>query len=552
MRRVEIAVMASVVALGLLAAGCGSKTDTGSAPSGPTSTVSQNINETISNDQPASGGQLVYGVPAETSSFNPAIGSWASYSLTIARSIFDTLGSYDESGTVQPLVAEKFDHSDDYRTWTVTLRPGLKYSNGKPVTAQSVVEAQRAFKASPILSETYRTDDWEVKDDLTFVMKASQVWTTFPHAMTTQIGTVVDPAWLTSTDITHPVGVGAFTVDHWDVEKEMVLKKNPNYWRKDSRGIAYPYLDGITFRIIVDEAARADALRKGEIDVMMQTYSTPSVGEMLNEAKSGKFQAFSDKGFETPEDYVLVNTAKAPLNDVDARKALAYAIDQADYIAKITGGLDEPANSPWAPSSKWYTDTDYPKYDVAESKRLVEAVKAKNGGKFTVSLLGNPSNESVRVQQYLQDKWKAVGIDVTLEAQLQSRKIIKMIQGDYDLALTQQFDNVHPYNELIYWQDWHKPLGTLSLNFSRLSDPQLTQLAIDAAGSSGADEKAKYNAISKRMAEIVPFVWLAHAARTLIAKPRVVNLVKATLPDGKPMISFIQGSHATFQIWLRR
>jgi peptide/nickel transport system substrate-binding protein len=539
------------VAVAVLASACGTNTPGSSAP--PAAPDSRYVNETVSDEPAVPGGQIVYGVPAETSSFNPVLASWASYSLTIARSFFDNVAVYDQDSEVQPYLAEKFEHSEDYRSWTVTLRDGISYTNGKPFTAESFVTAQRALKASPILAEAYIiVDSWEVKDARTYVVNTNHPWTSYPHSMASQVGVAVDPAWLTSADVTHPVGTGPFIVDHWDVEKEMVLKKNPNYWRKDERGVAFPYLDQVTFRVIVDETARVEALRKGTIDIMMQTYATPSVGEMLGEAKAGTFQAFSDKRFETPEDYVLVNTTRPPLDDVDARRALAHAIDRNDYVAKVTGGLDEPADSQYKQGSPWYTAVDYPKYDIAEAQRLVDKVKAKNGGQFTVTLLGNPSNESIRVQQYLQEQWTKVGVTLKLESQLQQTKIIKMIQGDYSLALTQQFDNVHPGNETIYWNDWERPLGALSLDFSRLADPTITRSAIEGLGSTGEVEKEKFGAVTKRLADVVPFIWLAHASRTVIAKPRLVNVVRAKLPDGRPMLEFTQGSHPIHQIWLRR
>jgi peptide/nickel transport system substrate-binding protein len=552
-RRGGLMAVAPGLALAVLAAACGTnRTDQPAAPA-PAPGGRQYVNETVSDAAPVLGGQIVYGVPAETSSFHPALASWASYSLTIARAIYDTLAIYDDKGDVQPYLAEKFEPNADYTAWTVTLRDGITYSNGKPLTAESFVAGQRAMKASPVLAEAFSAaGSWDVKDSRTFVMRSSHPWSAFPQGMATQIGVAVDPDWLAGTDTTHPVGTGPFVVDHWDVNKEMVLKKNPGYWRKDDRGTALPYLDTLTFRVIIDETERVEALRKGELDLMMQTYSTPSVGEMLTEAKSGTFQAFSDKRFETPEDYVLVNTAKPPFDDIDARRALAHALDLDDYVAKVTGGLDEPADSPWKPESPWYTEVAYPKYDVAEAKRLVEKIKAKNGGRFTATLLGNPSNESIRIQQYVQEQWTKVGIEVKVESALQQTKIIKMIQGDDELVLTQQFDNVHPGPETVYWQDWHKPLGTLSLNFSRMTDADVTRLSLEGLGATGAVEKEKYAALSKRIAEVVPFIWLAHASRTVIAKPRLVNVVRAKLPTGKPMLEFIQGSHLVDQIWLRR
>jgi peptide/nickel transport system substrate-binding protein len=292
-----VAVLALVAAV---SGSCGSEKTAEQAPS-PADRGSQYLSETASDAAPAVGGRIVYGVPAETSSFHPALASWASYSLTIARAIYDTAGVYDGNGDVQPYLAERFDHDAGYTTWTTTLRDGITYTNGKPLTAESFVAAQRAMKTSPVLAEVFDgIIGWDVTGPRTFVMHAVRPWTSFPEAMASQIGVAVDPDWLSSDDITHPVGTGPFVVDRWDLNKEMVLKKNPRYWRKDQWGNALPYLDQVTFRVVVDETARTEGLRKGELDIMMQTYATPSVAEMLGDARSGKFQAFSDKRFETP------------------------------------------------------------------------------------------------------------------------------------------------------------------------------------------------------------------------------------------------------------
>jgi peptide/nickel transport system substrate-binding protein len=540
---------AALVALGMLAPACGGQTaETGAAPPS-----SQYANETATTQDPTPGGRLVYGIPAETSSFNPLLATWASYSLTIAKSIYDGLATYDETGTPRPDLAESIEHNADHTVWTIKLRPGVTFSNGKPLNAASVVAMQRAIKASPVLSDVFaRVADWEIKNDLTFDVKMNRPWTSFLVAMASQVGVVADPDWLNSADVTHPIGTGPFVVDNWDVNHEMVLRKNPTYWRKDKKGVAYPYLDGITYKVMVDETDRTRALQSGTIDMMMQNYATPSVAALITEARTGKYQAFDDKQFEGPEDYILTNTTKAPLNDVDARRALATALDLDDYVKTVTGGLDTPADGPWKPGSPWYTPSKYPKYDPVEAKRLVEAVKARNGGTFTLKLLGNPSAESTRVQQWLQDKWAKVGIEVTIETTAQQSKIIRMLQGDYELALTQQFDNPNPASEVVYWADNHKAPGALNINFSRISDPVVSELADRAWSTTGDVEKQVYADMGKRLGEVVPYVWLSHASRTVIAHPEVVNVVRATLPDGTPMLQFTQGAHRVHQIWVKR
>jgi peptide/nickel transport system substrate-binding protein len=549
-RRAGVTGLAVLSAVGLLAPACGTKSpDVTATPEA----VSPYANEIVSDANPTKGGRLIYGVPAESSSFNPVLASWAAYSLVIARSIYDNLAEYDEAGNPQPYLAESITSNADYTRWSVKLRPGVVFSNGKKVNAQIVVDMQRAIKSSPIVGVVFsRIADWEIKDDLSFDVVMNTPWSGYFNAMASQVGTVADPDWLTSPDVQHPIGTGPFIVDRWDVNKEMVLRKNPNYWRKDDKGNQFPYLDGITYKVITEESARIEALRKGDIDIMMQTYATPTVAALIGEAKAGAYQAFDDKQFEGPEDYILTNTSKAPLNDVDARRALAFALNLDDYVATITGGLDTPADSPWKPNSQWYSPVNYPKYDPVEATRLVNLVKARNGGKFSVTLLGNPSNESNRVTQYLQEQWAKVGIDVKLDSILQQTKIIKMLTGDYDLAFTQQFDNPQASAENVYWLNWPLAPGAPNLNFSRVNDPEVDRLTAEAWSVKGEKEKAAYAAIAKRFGEIVPFVWLAHASRTIVATNSVMNVVRSTLPDGDPMLQFIQGSHSVHQIWLKR
>jgi peptide/nickel transport system substrate-binding protein len=550
-RRLGTTGVAMLAAVAVLASGCNKGGEDGTVGVGPPS--SQYANEVTSDETPVTGGRLVYGVPAETSSFNPMLAMWASYSLTIARSMYDSLASYDETGTPRPDLAESIEPNADSTVWTVKLRPGVKYSNGKPLNAETAVAMQRAYKASPIVGVVFnRVADFEVKDDLTFVAKMSRPWPGYLTAMASQVGVMADPAWLNSEDVTHPIGTGPFVVDHWDVNKEMVLRKNPSYWRKDANGTAFPYLSGVTFKVMPDEAERAEALRKGEIDVMMQNFATPTVATMINEARSGSFQAFDDKQFEGPEDYVLTNTAKAPLNDVDARRALAYALDLNDYVDTVTGGLDTPADSPWKEGSPWYTPVNYPKFDVAEATRLVNQVKARNGGKYSVTLLGATSPEATRVQNWLAEQWGKVGIDVRIDNVPQQTKIIKMLQGQYDLVLTQQFDNPQPGSDNVYWMNFGLPPEALQISFARITDPELNRLADDAWSHTGAEETEDFKAVARRLAEVVPFVWLGHASRTVIAKNSAVNVVRANLPDGTPMLEFSQGSHHVHQIWLKR
>src|SRR5690606_18974063 len=155
----------------------------------------------------------------------------------------------------------------------------------------------------------------------------------------------------------------------------MVLTRNADYWRIDQWGNRLPYLDKLEFQVIPNDTERAEALQAGRIDVMMQTLMTPGVSRLREQCRARELQCFSDEKGETPEDLVVLNTTRPPFNDLDARRALAMAIDREDYVRQVTGDLLEPADGMYAGSSPWYSPSAYPGFDPVAARQLVDAVK---------------------------------------------------------------------------------------------------------------------------------------------------------------------------------
>ena len=147
-------VIATAALLGLFASGCAGTT-TSTASSAPSSAVNENKDLVESAERPASGGQLVYGLLAETNGWNPATNQWATSGQQVSRAIFDTLAAFDDQSQIHPLLAAGFEHNAEYTQWKIKLRPGILLSNGKPVTAQTIVRNQQYLKKSPIVGGAY-------------------------------------------------------------------------------------------------------------------------------------------------------------------------------------------------------------------------------------------------------------------------------------------------------------------------------------------------------------------------------------------------------------
>lgn len=537
-----------VLFVALASVGCGSGVDAPSGDDGGVSRESTGIVE--STDTPLLGGKIVYGLVAETNGWNPGTNQWATSGLQVAHSLFDTITAFDDKGQIHPFLAETYVPNADLTEWTFTLRAGVTFSNGRPVTAEAVVRNQRYLQASSVTGGAYfYTDSFSVRDERTFVVKTKRPWASFPMVLSTQIGVVADPDWLETNDGLKPIGTGPFVLNDWEVGHKLVASKNPTYWQRDAHGTPYPYLDTVEFRVLTDGDSRGAALKASDIDVM-QSYSGVQIQDFQ---RLGEYQVLSDTKGEQEENFIQLNVTAPPLDDPDARRALAYATDKRAVIEVMTAGFNEPANGPFAPDSPWYTDSGYPQFDPVKAKALVDGVKARHGGAFSFTFTGAAQPESTKLQQLLQQQWQAVGIDVTLESVEQAALIIKVVTGRYQATAWLQFGAPNPTLDSVWWSPEIVTVPPeFTLNFARNKDPDIG-VALQAARETTDPRvfRESFGILQKRLALDVPYLWLYHQEVGIIASKRLVNLESWKLPDGASGVALNQGAHPLHQVWLR-
>lgn len=550
--RTLAALIAMAVALGLLGSGCGS--DTKSSGSGSTGDTVSRANQGMveSSDTPKVGGKLVYALTAESNGWNPATNQWAPSGLIVSSAIFDHLTAYDDKSQIKPFLAESFTPNADMTQWTFKLRPNITLTNGKPVDADLVIRNQQYLSKSPITGPAYKysgVTSFTKQDALTFLVTLSRPSAVYPIAFATQLGVVADPDWLESNDGLKPIGSGPFILDSWEIGNKLTVRKNPSYWRKDAAGTQMPYLDSVEFRMIPDSDTRTKALQAKDVDVV-QTFAGQQVQNFQNQ---DGIQIYSDSKGESREQMVMLNTQAPPFNDPDARRALALATDRRQFSDTVSNGFDELASGFIAPSSPWYSPSDYPDYDLTKAKELVEQVKAKNGGSFRFTLQGVSEPESKVGAQTLIAQWQAAGIDVQADLTESAKLIIGVVAGGYQSVLWGQFDSPNPYADGVWIDpDLATPPPEFTLNFSRIKDPAIGDALRTGGQSSSFDvQKQQMAVVQQQLGKDIPFVWLTHIRESLIASDRVVNLVNWTLPDGTKGLDLNQGGHPLTQVWLR-
>ena len=206
--------------------------------------------------------------------FDPLkVGVFDTAALTAAAAIFDTLTTLDDKGVAQPKLALSWSSSDDYKTWTFKLRPGVKFHDGTPFNAEAVKANfdRQKDPANKCRCAFYIAGikDVQAPDELTVVYNLNDPSVNFPALMTIpelELRSVQSPtAWKTKGDDynRNPVGTGPYILKSWSAGDRMVLERNPDYWNKGR-----PYLDRIVLKPLPDAQSRFASLQSGEADII--------------------------------------------------------------------------------------------------------------------------------------------------------------------------------------------------------------------------------------------------------------------------------------------
>jgi peptide/nickel transport system substrate-binding protein len=533
--------------LAIAATACGSSK---SSSGGTTPTTGARTSQTLAaTTPPKSGGSITVGLEAEQSGFNPISSStrWDISGTEEGLALYDPMVAFDENGNWKPYLAKSFVPNSSYTQWTVTMRSGVLFQDGTPLTADTVVEAYKAFIGGALTGPVF-SDVASVQSTgpltLTFDMKSP--WVSFPAQLTSQVGMIPAPSTMVvGTDgkvsaapgsDAHPVGSGPFKYKSWVPNSQFDMVKNPSYWRKDTNGVQLPYLDAITFKPITDHGSRDSAMEAGDIQVE-QNDNAMSLLNFRKEAESGKVQLVEDNGPGEESDFVILNTQDPALKDPTVRQALAYATNRSAYNTVINDGVLEDANGPFKPISKWYTPTTYPNFDLTKAKALVAQYTAKNGHPPTFTLGATNDTSSQQGAALLQQMWDQAGMKISIKSYNQTDFINQAVVGNYQANLWRQFGAIDPDTDALWWYSANagtSPSGGLTLNIARNKDPLVDQ-ALDKGrqATTFAGRKAAYDQLQQRFAVDVPYVWLQHVIWFIVAANNVRGLTNGPLPDGE-------------------
>jgi peptide/nickel transport system substrate-binding protein len=318
---------------------------------------------------------VVLAMTLEPPGLDPTAGAASAIAEIVQYNVFETLTKINSDGTVTPLLAEKWEVSPDLKTYTFTLRKGVKFQNGEPFNANAVKFSFERAGGDKSTNKDKRTfammDRVAVIDDYTVVILNKQLDPDFLFLMGQATAIIVEPKSADS-NATKPVGTGPYQLSAWAKGSSVTLTKWDGY-----RSAAAIKMKKVTFRFISDTAAQVAALLAGDVDAFVRV--TPrSVPQFKG---NPKFQVVVSGS--RAKTILAINNKKKPLDDVRVRRAICAAIDRKAVIEGAADGYGAPIGSHYVPGAFGYVDTTgINPFNVDKAKALL----AEAGVKTPLSL----------------------------------------------------------------------------------------------------------------------------------------------------------------------
>jgi len=375
------------------------------------------------------GGILTYGRYADSLLLDPVLND-GNVDIWILGNIYDTLVLPTDDGQgVQPGLATEWNVSDDGLTVTLKMRENIKFSDGSPITVEDVKwSLERAsnpengiwnFLLSSIGSVATEGDDTVVvtlkHPDPTFITALSVFNAAILPKKLFEAAPGNTDAEKGHAFAEHPVGSGPFTFESWERGATMKLVKNPHYWDMGEDGQPLPYLDGVTFEIIPDDATRILRLQSGEIDGA--EYMPFSRVNELSNSPGINMELFPS----TRVQYITLNVRpqldgqENPLSNLKVRQALNYATNKEAIIQVVTHGVGKPMTSFMSTATPMHTgDTPLYPYDLEKAKSLMSEAGYADGFSTSILVLAGNQDE-IGISTALQQMWSQIGVKLEIQ-----------------------------------------------------------------------------------------------------------------------------------------
>ena len=418
--------------------------------------------------------------------------------------VYDTLFWSQVKQDPEPWLAESATPSDDFKTWTVKLRDGVKWHDGRPLTADDVAFTFEKMKTTT--GGRYSHHVWEypsflssqVVDPLTVRLTFEQAAPTFKILPGGDLPIVPKHVWegvanpTTATDVPS-IGTGPFKMAEIVPNQIYRLQANADYFK------GKPKVDAIDVPIVTDASAAFAALQTGQVDATDRTVP-PELFQQLSSMPG--MRVIESTRMESV--HLHFNNQKAPLSDPRVRKGITMAIDNNALVQTVLLGRGRPGRDGWVhPDSAWADPQGGHQFDVARSNSSLDAAGYRRGDdgirrtpdgtplQFTITVAANEP-QHLRAAQLVGQQVEAIGVRMSVEqidpATLRQRRG----NLNYDSFITNLESHAHADPDALYFF-FHSPIqGAPSAgSFGAYTNPQFDQLVERARFTVDLEERKR-------------------------------------------------------------
>lgn len=460
-------------------------------------------------------GEVVFLIESNPANLDPRFAT-DGQSQRIGALLFSGLLEKDAEMNLHGDLAESWETPDPL-TYIFHLKQGVKFHDGRPLTSRDVKATLEFIRnpanKSPKRGSFTRIASIETPDPETVVFRLKEPAASFLWDME-KLAVSIVPADAGSDFGRHPVGSGPFQFVRQSQDEEVVLRRNPEYFRanecpeaKRTSGKCPEAAELVKFRVVTDQIVRALELRKGTADVEMSSLSSDMIPVL---AKQKDLEVSERPG--TNYSYLGLNLEDSILRHRDTRQALAYATDRAALVNYLLRGQARLASG-ILPPNHWAYEPDvrtYP-YDPAAAERLLDAAgfpRKADGKRFHLTLKISTEEQARLIGAALQEQWSKIGVDLEVRPLELATLIDDLTKGNFQVSYLRWIgaNNDPGVFELVFSSKRIPPDGR---NRGRYRNPRVDELADQIRTEMDREKrKALCREAQKILAEDVPYISL--------------------------------------------
>jgi len=432
--------------------------------------------------------------------------------LTVASAFYDTLIDLDDESGVVPRLAESLEASKDGRTWTATLREGVKFHDGTALDAEAVAYHFKRLldpgNKCPCRRLIGPIEKVEASDSRTVVFRLAHPWAALPAVLAepSVVSLVGSPAAIRADAKAYhrnPVGTGPYMLAKATPGVSVVVTRNPNYW-----GTLDSNVDRIEFRVLPDQDSRLAAVRAGDVDVAWTVDGRSARRAVQNAGLA--VTRYEGAGARM----LVLNTRKAPLDDARVRQALAHGLDMELIVRSSSDGEVAPATDPYGPGADIACQATAARaYDLQRARTLL----AEYEQPVSLTFLHTATPRGREMGQIVQQYWQQAGVEVKLEAVAQAELLQRVIKRDFEVSAWRFRDSRDPDPDVFGLLHSRSPL-----NVTGYGDLETDGLIMKGRTSTDADARRQaYCTLARRLSVDVPLILTGRNTYFALAGPRV-------------------------------